>query len=66
MNIQAYITKWRNIYAQKNERIHILSKRLCEASTQYVKQSILQELQRTEAEAYVINNMLLELETEVE
>lgn len=66
MTKQDFIKKWRDIYTQKNKHIHILSERLCENSTPYVKQSIANELNRVETEAMIINVMLCELETEVE
>lgn len=66
MTKKEFIKKWRDIYAQKNKHIHILSERLCENSTPYVKQSIANELNRVEAEVSTINVMLLELENEVE
>lgn len=66
MTKQEFIKKWRDIYTQKNKHIHILSERLCENSTPYVKQSITNELNRIETEATTINIMLCELETEVE
>lgn len=66
MTKQEFIKKWRDIYAQKNKRIHVLSERLCDNSTPYVKQSIANELNRVETEAMTINVMLCELETEVE
>ena len=66
MTKQEYIDKWRGIYAKKNKHIQILSKRLCDSSMLYARQSIANELNRVEAEATTINVMLCELETEVE
>ena len=66
MTKQEYIDKWRCIYAQKNKRIQILSKRLCEDIDPYTKQAMVHCYERIEAEAQTINIMLLELETGVE
>ena len=66
MTKQEYIDKWRCIYAQKNKRIQILSKRLCEDIDPYTKQAMIHCQERIEVEAQTINIMLLELETEVE
>ena len=66
MTKQEYINRWRDIYANKNKRIQILSERLCDSSMLCSRQSIANELNRVEAEATTINVMLCELENEVE
>lgn len=66
MTKEAYIAKWRGIYAQKNKRIQILSKRLCEDIDPYTKEAMVHCQERIEVEAQTINIMLLELETKVE